>query len=204
MGRFSQAISEGDGISVVPLLQGDVAELAARAEAAGAEAVAVSTEADAARARAHTRLPILVRDPDLNAEEDVRYDACILVFERLAGEPYLEDLHASLIERGLDSVVDVRSDDELEEALARVDPEIILVSERDPEPDEHELERALDLLPSVPAGKLVVAESRSLAREQVLALERAGVDAVLVSDLGGEGPFEEALEELVGGPRPHA
>ena len=35
--RFSQAISEGDGISVIPVLEGDVEALAALAEQAGAE-----------------------------------------------------------------------------------------------------------------------------------------------------------------------
>lgn len=52
MTRFSQAISEGDGISVVPVLAGDVAALAAEVEAAGAEAVAVRTLTDAEAARA--------------------------------------------------------------------------------------------------------------------------------------------------------
>jgi hypothetical protein len=41
MSRFSQAISEGDGISIIPALEGDVGVLAEIAEAAGAEAVAV-------------------------------------------------------------------------------------------------------------------------------------------------------------------
>ena len=41
MSRFSEAISEGDGISVIPVLEGDVETLAAIAEEAGAEGVAV-------------------------------------------------------------------------------------------------------------------------------------------------------------------
>jgi indole-3-glycerol phosphate synthase len=39
----------------------------------------------------------------------------------------------------------------------------------------------LDLLPDVPAGKLAIAELGSTTRDEVDALERAGVDAVLVS-----------------------
>ena len=42
MSRFSQAISEGDGISVIPVLAGDVEALAAQAEEAGAEAIKTS------------------------------------------------------------------------------------------------------------------------------------------------------------------
>jgi hypothetical protein len=49
----------------------------------------------------------------------------------------------------------------------------------------------LDLLPDVPAGKLAIAEVPSAGRESVVALERAGVDGVIVSaadlsDLGGD------------------
>ena len=77
--------------------------------------------------------------------------------------------HAALVEHGLDCVVEVREEDELDEVLERVDPEIILISERDVG-DEEDLERTLDLLPNVPAGKLVVSESRVNVREQVVAL----------------------------------
>ena len=65
--------------------------------------------------------------------------------------------------------------------------------------EEEELERTLDLLPSVPAGKLVVSESRVNAREQVVALERAGVDAVLVgADVLQASDFSAVLGELTG------
>ena len=50
MGRFSQAISEGDGISVIPVLEhGDVRALAAAADASGAEAIAVRSVAERSR-----------------------------------------------------------------------------------------------------------------------------------------------------------
>jgi len=203
--RFSQAISEGDGISVIPILDGgDIAELAAAADAAGAEAIAVRTVADVAAARAQTDLPIIVCElsPDekgIHAARAGGADACILVFEELEDEgAILEELHAHALELGLDCALDVRDEDELEAALERIDPEIVILSERDPEKDEEELERTLELLPDVPVGKLVVSESRVVAREQVLALERAGVDAVLVSAGLPAGGFAEALAELTG------
>lgn len=205
MGRFSQAISEGDGISIVPILERDVAALAALAEDAGAEAVAVPGPAEGEAARGASGLPILVRELDLawDAEpSSLRIpgaDACILSFERLAEGSRLEAVHAALLDQGIDCAVEVRDEEELEEALERVDPEIILISERAAEPDEEDLERTLDLLPDVPAGKLVISESRVNVREQVIALERAGVDAVLV---GGETldpqDFSAALAELTG------
>ena len=55
--------------------------------------------------------------------------------------------------RRLDCVVDVGNEEELEQALERVDPEIFLLSPRRREGDTP-LECVLDLLPSVPAGKV--------------------------------------------------
>lgn len=202
MSRFSQAISEGDGISVIPVLEGDVAELAALAEDAGAEAIAVWHSADVEAARVRTSLPILVRAPDLAAENGpaTTADAWVVAFDRFSGEEtLLEDLYARVSLDDIDCVIEVRDEDELERTLERVDPEIILISERQAAGEWEELERTLDLLPDVPAGKLVISEAGVVAREQVVALERAGVDAILVGgDALREPGFAAALAELTG------
>jgi indole-3-glycerol phosphate synthase len=200
VGRFSQAIAEGDGISLIPMLEGDVERLAAVAEAAGAEAVAVSSLTDAERARAATALPVLVRGNDVEAVSAAGADACVLAFETpgWGGErnERLEERYALALELGLDCAVDVADEDALEQALERLDPEIVLIAERDPERIEEELERTLDLLPDVPAGKLVVSACTVRAREQVLALERAGVDALLLGP--GSGDLQAVVAELSG------
>jgi indole-3-glycerol phosphate synthase len=205
MGRFSQAISEGDGISVVPVLEGDVGELAALAEEAGAEAVAVQTAAEAELARAQTTLPILVRDSlresDVETLPSRGADACTIVFREAAGDDdRLGLLYALAGDAGLDCVVEVRDEEELEETLELVDPEILIISERESSADEEDLEHTLDLLSDVPAGKLVVAESPIRSRNQVVALERAGVDAILVGSefLRISPDFGSALAELTG------
>lgn len=206
MSRFSQAISEGDGISVIPVLEGDVAELAALAEEAGAEAIAVWGLEDVEAVRSRCSLPVLVREPDLNIEEQLRFvstagaDACVVAFERFSGEEtLLENLYARVNVDDVECVIEVRDEEELQETLERVDPEVILISERGPAQDWQELERTLDLLPDVPAGKLVVSEAGVVAREQVVALERAGVDAILVgAGFLREPDFAAALAELTG------
>ena len=111
------------------------------------------------------------------------------------------ELHAEALELDVDCALDVEDEDQLEEALQRVDPDIVFISLRDGGDDEEELERALDLLPDVPAGKLVVVETNAVSREQVLALERAGVDALVVRNLAGAPDFSRAVGELVGGTR---
>ncbi len=85
----------------------------------------------------------------------------------------------------------------LEVALERLEPDIFAIANARDD-DGEAFERTLDVLPDVPAGKLVVSESRRIVREQLFALERAGVDAVLVAELAGDGDLRAALAELVG------
>jgi indole-3-glycerol phosphate synthase len=176
--RFSQAISEGDGISViVPVSDADAA---GAAERQGAEAVLLTRRVDSVRDA--TRLPILWRGDGGSADaERAGADACVLVVEGMADEDdLLERLHDEALALGLDVVVDVRDEEELELALERIDPEIVLLSSRDADEDQEALDRVLELLPDVPAGKLAIADVAVDGREDVVALERAGVDAVIV------------------------
>jgi indole-3-glycerol phosphate synthase len=194
MSRFRQAISEGDGISVVPMLQGDVEELAALAEEAGAEAVAVQS-ADIGRVRASTSLAILALGGDPADVSASGADAWIVRF----GDE-IDVAVARARELALDCAVEVRDEEALEDVLERIDPDIVLISEQGLDDDEEDLERTLDLLADVPAGKLVISEARVSAREQVVALERAGVDAILVAGevLRTSPDFASALSELTG------
>src|SRR6266508_3590388 len=144
--RFSQAISEGDGISVIVAVQ-DAAG-ARDAEAQGAEAIVVRDAFDGLREA--TELPIL----------------------------------------WLDLVIQVGNEEELEEVLDGPDPEIFLLA---PEAENDDWDSTFDLLASIPAGKLAIAAFPAPSREQVIELERAGVDAVIVgarnvAELVGDAP----------------
>jgi indole-3-glycerol phosphate synthase len=175
--RFSQAISEGDGISVIV----DVADAnAARAAASqGAEAVAI--ERAVSDLRDVTELPVLWRTSGSPSEAALAGADALVITVESAGEDggWLIRQHAEALELGLDCVVEVRSEEELELALEQLDPEIFLFSVGE-EDDADALRRALDLLPDLPAGKLAVAEVPVSDRGQVIELERAGVDAVIV------------------------
>jgi AmiR/NasT family two-component response regulator len=174
--RFSQAISEGDGISL--LVDVDGPEAARRAEADGAEALVVRG-AIAGLGEA-TGLPILwcAAGP---LEEARRSGAdAYLIVSSSHDLDELGDRHREALEAGLDCVVAVADEDELERVLETVDPEIFLLSTPGDHRGADALERVLELLPDVPAGKLAIAEVTVSAREQVDELERAGFDAVLV------------------------
>ena len=153
-------------------------ESARAAAAQGAEAIVVRGEVG--DLRAVTELPILWREGSPSEAALAGADAWLVAVED-AGEDgdWLARQHAEALELGLDCVVEVRSEEQLELALERLDPEIFLLAARDGE-DTDALSQALELLPDVPAGKLAVADVGVSSREQVDELERAGVDAVIV------------------------
>jgi SpoU rRNA methylase family enzyme len=190
--RFSHAIAEGDGISVVAAV--DDAEAARAAEAQRAEALV--DNGDPAGLREATRLPILWRaNAALDRAAEVA-DAVTVSLPEDEDEDHdpAQRRHEEALVAGLDCAVEVRSEEELERALEVLDPEIFLLVP--PEGDEQErLEAVLELLAEVPAGKLAIADLAVTTEHEVHELERAGVDAVIVhaadvSPLAGEAPPE--------------
>jgi len=189
--RFSHAIAEGDGISVVAAVED--ADSARAAEEQRAEALVV--RGDPTGVRDATSLPILWRADVSFEDASAAADAVRLVFDVLdEDDGRLEGLYRGALELGLECAVEVRDEDELEEALDRVDPEIFLLSPAEGEDDESPLELMLELLAAVPAGKLAIADLTPATRADVLELESAGCDAVIVH--GTE------IAPLVGGPPP--
>ena len=173
--RLSQRISEGDGIAIIARVED--AGAARDAEQQGAKAVAVA--AAIAGIREATTLPLLWVGRGAPADAD----AVTIRPEQDAAD------------RQVETVVDVRDDEELELALERHDPEIFLLCAREIDDDADPLDAVLELLPDVPAGKLAIAEVDVDSRDEVLALERAGIDAVLVptgpvAHLVGHQPFD--------------
>jgi indole-3-glycerol phosphate synthase len=187
--RFSQAISEGDGISLLVPVRGPDEARAAGEQ--GAEGVVV--HGTLAGVRDATDLPILWRaEGPVEHALDAGADAFLLVAQDVEDDSdALAELHSRALEHGLDCVVQVENDDDLELVLEQFDPEIFLLSPRE-ESEEEALEHVLDLLPSVPAGKLAIADVAVSSREQVVALERAGIDAVIV----GSGDVTALVGEL--------
>ena len=176
--RLSQAISEGDGISlIVPAAD---AEAARTAEAQGAEGVVVDRELTGLREA--TGLPIIWRADGSPAEAlAMGADACLVAAEAIDEDgARIERRYAEALDLGLDCVVEVRDPEELQQALDRLDPQIFLLSPERAGGGEEALEHVLDLLPDLPAGKLAIADVEVTSPEEVEELERAGVDAVIV------------------------
>jgi indole-3-glycerol phosphate synthase len=191
--RFSQAISEGHGISVIA----EVADAGTARSAAADGAGALVVRGEVEDLRGVTELPILWRAPGPpSAAALAGADAWLVAVEDADEDgDWLVRQHAEAVELGLDCVVEVRNEEELELALERLDPEILLLAAAGSH-DAGGHRHALELLPDVPAGKLAVADVPVSSREEVDELERAGVDAVIVG--------ARHVAELVGDEPPHA
>jgi indole-3-glycerol phosphate synthase len=165
--RLSQAIAEGDGISI--LVEVSDAASAGSAEGDGADVLAVRRGGDAVRAA--TQLPLLHLGGTAAASEAAS-DAVVV-------RPDVDawDQARAL---GLECVVRVQNAEELERALDELDPEVFLLS-AEAGSDDDPLEVLLALLHDVPAGKLAIADLSDATADDVAELERAGVDGVLVA-----------------------
>lgn len=172
--RLSQAIAEGDGISV--LVEVRSGEAARAAEKHGAEGVFVRDVQE--NLGAEIALPLLAFGP---GPEDATASGADAIVLTVLDEEALTGLAERCAGLGLELVVRVRDDEELERALERLDPEVLLLAADLADEQQSALERVLELLPDVPAGKLAIAELADASREDVEELERAGVDAVLVA-----------------------
>jgi hypothetical protein len=172
--RLSQAIAEGDGISVLAEVRDPSAARAA--EEQGAEGLVLRGAVDGVREA--SGLPVLLYG---TTETEADVDAIVLH----AGDEDEDETLAGLLEEaashGVECVLRVDDDDQLERLLETVDPEIFLLTAVEAEEGQAHLERLLELLPDVPAGKLAIAELPGATPEEVSELERAGFDAVLVA-----------------------
>jgi indole-3-glycerol phosphate synthase len=190
--RFSQAISEGDGISVIVVVDGP--EAARDAQDAGAEALYLLSApgSQLPSIRGATELPILYFFDGENVEALAGADACI-VDVRDDDEDWLQHVQLTL-GNDFELAFRIATDEHLEFLLEKFDPEIFVLTESI-DRARSSTKRVLELLPDVPAGKLAIADIGAGTREEVEELERAGIDGVIVTagnvaDLVGAAPPE--------------
>lgn len=218
---FSEALID-EGISLIaemkraspsrgPIRPGaSVADVVRAYQAAGARAVSVLTEGahfggsldDLVEARSACDLPLLrkdfvVDDYQLLEARAAGADAVLLIVAAL-DERRLPELMAAASDLGMDSLVEVHDDKEVEVAV-EAGAEVIGINNRDLHSLEVDLGTTFRLLADVPAGTVVVAESGITEAAHVRELEDAGVDAILVGEalMRADDP-ERAIRELLG------
>lgn len=172
----------------------DPASLAANYRAAGASCLSVLTdeqhfggsEADLAAARAAVDLPVLRKDFTVSANDvvDARLMGadCVLLIAAALDDRELADFASLAAGIGLDVLVEIHDEAELERALAHTDGRLVGVNQRDLVTFEVDQERAVRLAATMPANTVRVAESGVRGRADAVALAAAGYHAVLVGE----------------------
>ena len=122
----------------------------------------------------------------------------VLLIAAMLDDTELKDFTAQAAELGLDVLLEVHDEAELERAL-RTDCELIGINNRSLRSFVTDLATTERLAPRFPAGRLLVAESGIHSRADVERLQRAGAAAFLVGEsLMREADIGAKLEELLG------
>lgn len=169
----------------------DATEIALAYAAAGAGALSILTDqphfggqlSDLQAVRAHVELPLLRKDfllhpIQIHEARAAGADAILLIVAMLSTE-VLQSLYSEARILGMDALVEVHTQEELQVAL-EIKASIIGVNSRDLKTMEVDLARSESLLASIPSGVVRVAESgihTPTDRDRML---EAGADAMLV------------------------
>ncbi len=105
----------------------------------------------------------------------------ILLIAAILDDAQMKALLQETHNLGMRALVEVHNQAELERALA-LRPRIIGINNRNLADFSVSLETTLKLRPLVPPGVVVVSESGIHSRQDVLRLEQAGVNAILVGE----------------------
>lgn len=188
----------------------DVATQVRAYERGGAAALSVLTDGphfggsleDLRAARAACGMPIIrkdfIVDPYQLYEAAVNGADAVLLIVRALEDEQLRALHEEARSIDLDVLVEVHDGEELERAL-EAGAEVIGINNRDLDEQRVDIATTFELLPDVPAGKTVVAESGISGRSELEELDRVGVDAVLIGGALMEAEDPEAkTRELAG------
>jgi indole-3-glycerol phosphate synthase len=202
---FTAALRGTDGLAVIAEVKrrspskGDLfadldpARLATQYEQGGASCLSVLTDEvhfggtpdDLAAARGGTRLPVLRKDFTVSVKDvlDARLMGadCVLLIAAALDDDELATFHRVATEVGLDALVEVHDEAELERALA-VGANLVGINQRDLVTFEVDHERALRMAAAFPDHVVAVAESGVRGPEDAAALAEAGYDAVLVGE----------------------
>ncbi len=137
------------------------------------------------QARASVNIPVLRKDFMVDAYQIYESRAmgadCILLIAACLDDHQMQDLEAIAFDLGMAVLVEVHDAAELDRALKLKTP-LVGVNNRNLRTFEVKLQTTLDLLPQVPAGRILVTESGILSRDDVQTMRAAGVHNFLVGE----------------------
>jgi indole-3-glycerol phosphate synthase len=172
----------------------DPAALASSYQAGGASCLSVLTDQDyfggspedLAAARSAVSLPVLRKDFTVSLHDvcDARLMGadCVLLIAAALDDAELTEFSELATELGLDALIEIHDEVELDRAVSCTSAALIGVNQRDLETFMVDQARAVRMAGIMPADTLRVAESGVRGREDALALAHAGYQAVLVGE----------------------
>lgn len=194
----------------------DVSGRAIAYENGGADAISVLTDEpyfkgsniDLQSVRAATKLPILRKDfivDERQIEESYRIgaDAILLIAAVLSGSQ-IQSFTEKAQHFGLEVLVEVHNEDEIQEVFAYSQPELIGINNRNLKTFETSIEKTKTLADYVPKTCTIVSESGIHSREDASFVRGAGAKALLVGEhLVKSGDPREAIRDLKAGASEH-
>jgi len=135
--------------------------------------------------RASCELPVLRKDFMVDAWQIYESRAigadCILLIAACLDDAQMKDFEAIALGLGMAVLVEVHDAAELDRALKLRTP-LVGVNNRNLRNFEVSIQTTVDLLPKLPADRLLVTESGIATREDVATLRAAGVQAFLIGE----------------------
>lgn len=185
-------------------------KLAEQYQKGGASVVSVLTEqrrfkgsiADFLEVRSAVEIPMLRKDfivTEFQILESriIGADLLLLIVAGLSQSQYV-DFHQMANELGMDVLVEVHNEEELERAFA-IAPNIVGVNSRNLKTLELDSKIFDQLLPQIPEGVVKVAESGIATRDEVAHIEELGGSAILVGEtLVKSGDPAASIAQLLG------
>lgn len=199
--------SPSKGILIDPF---DPLTLARAYAEGGAAAISILTDQDffggnlthLRAVRDKVDLPLLRKDFTIDERQIIEArnagaDA-ILLIAAILDDAKLRDLHAAAMESGLDALVEVHTQTEMERVL-QLNPPLIGINNRDLHTFKVDLGVTHALARMVPPGVTLVAESGIFTPEQVHEVAGAGARAILVGESIVKAPDIRAQVRALGG-----
>lgn len=155
------------------------------------------------QAREATRLPVLRKDFMLEPYQIIESRAlgadCVLLIMAALSDVQAKELYDAAQKLGMDILVEVHNQPELERALAHLNPDMVGINNRNLKTLEVDISTTEKLAKNLPRSILAVCESGIATHADVVRMQKAGISCFLVGEsLMQQADVEQATKHLLG------